>query len=124
MGERSRNPRGPITLFCDSRRFRSVVFIVVLLPVLYVAGYAPIMWWLLKNLGYPTWMDTAAEYVYAPLWPMLNVTPQWARDAFDAYEDWWGRPEVVPYQIPKLIGEFREVENSDCKRVRRGVSER
>src|SRR5262245_647651 len=104
MSERKR--RGPITLFCESRRFRWAAIIVVLLPVLYVASYAPIMWWLLKNLGYPTGMDTAAEYVYAPLWPMLNVTPQWARDAFDAYEDWCGRPQVVPYQMPRLGGEF------------------
>jgi len=46
MNEPERKRRGPITLFCESRRFRwGVIAVVLLLPVLYVASFGPACWW-------------------------------------------------------------------------------
>ena len=44
MNQPARKRRGPITLFCESRRFRLAVIAVALLPVLYVAGFGPACW--------------------------------------------------------------------------------
>ena len=94
--KRPRKWRGPITLFCESRRVRWIV-LVGLLPALYVASYGPIMWWLWRKLGFPSWMETAAEYVYAPLLLTLNHSPQWVNDGFWVYTDWWGF-DLAPYR--------------------------
>ena len=69
--------------------------VVVAALTLYVGSFGPLMWWLWGKLGCPDWMATAADYVYGPLFVVLEGSPQWANDAFWAYSFWWS---YAPYQ--------------------------
>jgi hypothetical protein len=44
MSESERKRRGPITLLCESRRFRWAVVALIAPPVLYVASFGPACW--------------------------------------------------------------------------------
>ena len=44
MSEPERKRRGPITLFCESRRFRRAVLALVLPPILYIMSFGPACW--------------------------------------------------------------------------------
>jgi hypothetical protein len=87
MCEPERKRRGPITLFCESRRFRwTVIAAAVLTPGLYVASFGPACWissransqalpaaylpigWLLKNSPQPI-ATALVEYAQAGMPP-------------------------------------------------------
>jgi hypothetical protein len=54
--------RGPITLFCESRRFRWTAIAIALLPVLYVIGFGPACWWLSTRYA----LKDGGKLFYAP----------------------------------------------------------
>ena len=69
MSEAERKRRGPITLFCESRRFRWAFAVLVLLPALYVASFGPVCWITSRTgIGAPI-----VGHVYGPIlatpWP-------------------------------------------------------
>ena|SRR5579872_2032831 len=47
----TRKRRGPITLLCESRRFRWAMTALVVMPVLYVASFGPACWINLRTGG-------------------------------------------------------------------------
>jgi hypothetical protein len=80
MSERTR--RGPITLFCESRRFRWTIIAAVLMAALYVVSFGPACW--LCNCGClearPLWL------AYRPVTLLWDRAPR----PFSAAIEWWG----------------------------------
>jgi hypothetical protein len=86
MNQPARKRRGPITLFCESRRFRLAVIAVALLPVLYVAGFGPACW-LASRERMSAPVGRAVCRVYAPLLShvLLSDDSSWSVRALY----WW-----------------------------------
>jgi hypothetical protein len=104
--------RGPITLFCESRRFRwSVVALNVLLPVLYIASFGPACWINLRTGR--GGRDIGAFYrpigwLYAYGGDAIGeVIGTWANlGTGDDYQLFYGLADDGPFWLPDLVGGF------------------
>ena len=97
MSEPERKRRGPITLFCESRRFRWTIFAAVLMPVLYVLSFGPACW-ITGQMGI---RGDMIPRLYAPALRLLNHGPrgsiQWYA-GLAAPQGWILRPCTKTWQ--------------------------
>ena len=91
MSEPRRKRRGPITVFCEYRRFRLAVIVAFVVPALYVAGFGPVCW--LTDHGV---LPIACSYpVYRPLAIFVaNWCPSWVESALTRYGELGGQPRA------------------------------
>jgi hypothetical protein len=87
-----RKLRGPITLFCESRRFRWSV-IAFALPILYVLSAGP--HYGLSNYGLiPEWAEGPLDWFYIPFWRLTNTAPDVISAPLIWYVELWGSLDV------------------------------
>jgi hypothetical protein len=80
--------RGPITLFCESRRFRCSTITVATL-VLYLLSAGPYAW-LSQYRLIPEWAETPMDWFYIPFWRLTFHAPDAISDALIWYVELWG----------------------------------
>jgi len=84
--------RGPITLFCESRRFRWSAIIVAAL-VLYVLSAGPYVW-PSQYAFIPEWAETPMGWFYVPFWRLTHHAPDVISDPLIWYVELWGSLDI------------------------------
>ena len=89
MSEPGRKRRGPITLLCESRRFRwAAVAAVVVVPILYVVGVGPACW-IIERTGHEGPVYEALAWFYGPLETAYDYAPEPVQQVMDSWCDLW-----------------------------------
>lgn len=98
MSEPKWKRRGPITLFCESQRFRwTAITAVVLIPTLYVASFGPACW-ISSRTGSPI-----LPVAYQPIGWLLENAPQPIATALVEYAQ-AGMPSGFALGVPASDG--------------------
>ena len=108
MSGGKRKPRGPITLFCESRRFRLAVVLVAMLPIAYFVSFG-----LAFRCG-RHFSGTGFDVVYRPCIYLALDAPAPIRDPVRwcvrqcAGES--GELNLLIYEVSRLVSASRDME--------------